>query len=59
MKDFDRKMRDRHWQKEYARLERKAEKQLRKAKEAFYERTDKDEQEDTMFQRLLELAKGR
>ena len=59
MKDLDRKMRDRHWQREDARLERKFEKRRQKAKEAFYERTDKDEQADEMYQRLLELTKGR
>lgn len=59
MKDLDRKMRDRHWQKEDDRLQRKAEKRLRKYKETFYKRTDKDEQEDEAIQRLLELAKGR
>lgn len=44
MKDLDRKMCDRHWQKEDDRLQRKAEKRLRKEKEAFYHRTDKNEQ---------------
>lgn len=56
MKDRDAKMRERYLQREDERLLRMIEKRERKAKEAFYSRTDKDEQEDEAFQRLLNLA---
>lgn len=56
MKDRDAKMRERYLQREDDRLLRKIEKQERKAKEAFYARSDKDEQEDEAFQRLLNIA---
>jgi len=56
VKDRDAKMRERYLQREDERLLRMIEKRERKAKEAFYSRTDKDEQEDEAFQRLLNLA---
>lgn len=59
MKDLDRKMLDRHWQKENERLQKKYDKLLRKEKEAAHERTDKDMQADNDYQHLLELARGR
>lgn len=55
MKDRDAKMRERFLQREDDRLLRKIEKKIRKEKEAFYTRTDKDEQEDEAFQRLLNI----
>lgn len=57
MKDIDTKMRDRHWQREVERLQRVAEKQLSKEKESYRARTDKDEQEAEMIQRLINIAK--
>lgn len=59
MKDIDTKMRDRHWQREVKRLQRMAEKQLREEKESYRARTDKDEQEAEMIQRLISIAKRR
>ena len=56
MKDFDAKMRERYLQREDDRLQRKLEKRIRKGKEAFYSRTDKDEQAADAYQRLLNLA---
>ena len=57
MKNLDTKMRDRHWQREVERLQRIAEKQLREEKESYRARTDKDEQEAEMIQRLMSIAK--
>ena len=42
--------------RENERLLRKTEKQMRKEKEAAYSRTDKDEQADEAYQRLLNIA---
>lgn len=56
MKNRDEKMRLRYQEKEETRLLNKIDKQIRKEKEAFYTRTDKDEYEDAVFQRLLEIA---
>lgn len=56
MKNRDAKMRERYLQREDERLLKKIEKQERKAKEAAYSRTDKDEQEDEAFQRLMNIA---
>ena len=55
MKDRDAKMRERYLEREDDRLLRKIEKQIRKEKEAFYARTDKDNQENEAFQRLLNI----
>lgn len=56
MKNRDEKMRLRYQEKEETRLLNKIDKQIRKEKEAFYTRTDKDEYEDAAHQRLLEIA---
>lgn len=59
MKNRDAKMRERYLNKEDDRLLRMVEKQARKKckeKEAFYERTDKDELHEEMVQRLLSIA---
>ena len=57
MKNRDAKMRERYLQKEDDRLFSMIEKKLKHEKEAFYGRTDKDELQDEMYQRLLNLAK--
>lgn len=50
------KMRLRYQEKEDNRRLTMIEKKIRKEKERFYARTDKDEQEDEAFQRFLNLA---
>lgn len=55
MKNRDAKMRERFLQREDDRLLRRIEKQIKKEKAACYARTDKDEQEDEMLQRLLNI----
>ena len=57
MKNRDAKMRERYLNREDDRLLRMVEKQVRKEKEAFYGRTDKDEQADEVYQRILDLRK--
>jgi len=57
MKNRDAKMRERYLNREDDRLLRMVEKQVRKEKEAFCERTDKDMLHDEMAQRLLNIAK--
>lgn len=57
MRNRDAKMRERYLRKEDDRLLSMIEKKLKHEKKAFYERTDKDELQDEMFQRLLNLAK--
>ena len=55
MKNRDAKMRERFWQREDDRLLRKIDKQIKKYKEASYNRTDKDIHEDDVYQRLLNI----
>ena len=56
MKNRDSKMRERFLQREDDRLLRRIEKQIKKEKEALYERTDKDYKADEEYQRLLNIA---
>ena len=55
MKNRDVKMRERFLQREDDRLQKKIDKKLRKEKEAFYSRTDKDREADEVYQHLLNL----
>ena len=55
MKNLDEKMRQRFLDREDDRLLRKVDKEIRKHKRASYARTDKDEQEAEMIQRLLNI----
>lgn len=57
MKNRDAKMRERYLNREDDRLLRMVEKQVRKEKEAFCERTDKDEFHDEIVQRIFTLKK--
>ena len=55
MTNRDEKMRERFLQREDDRLQKKLDKKLRKAKEAFYSGTHKDREADEVYQHLLNL----
>ena len=55
MKDRDAKMRERFLQREDDRILRKIDKQIKREKAAYREKTDKDEQMDEAYQILLNI----
>lgn len=60
MKNRDQKMRERYLRKEDDRLQTMLDKQIKRRKKHFHERTDKDEQEAEMIQRLIDrMQEGR